>query len=1117
MDGARGAIFEAGIGRLEVGRPLDVVPVVGIDLHVIGYCDSCSQLLPDGARFCPACGAGVLEEEGVAGLPESMGVALGTELRPITVVFCDLVGSTELSATTDPEEYSDLIQAYQHQAVTVARSYGGDVEGYSGDGILFRFGWPEAHDDDARQAVAAALDILSAVAALEGCRKLAVRVGIHSGPAVVGRMGGADRKSTMAIGETLNVAARLQGQAEPGTVVASSATVFMVEGLFEVEPLGALKLRGVPLPMEAFRVLRGTSIQGRIQAASRLSPFVGRVHELDLLADCWRRARSGHGTAVQIIGEQGVGKSRLALHARNLAGDDCLWLESSCSPYTQMSVLRPLVALVESALSLTNEPTPQAKVARIGMELEYAEVDLRDGAEFVAALLGIPGASLPPISGELRLERTIEVLVAWISAMSRRQPLVMLIEDLHWCDPTTIDTIQRLLSQIGGSSILLLLSARPEFEATWTGPDLMTLGLEPLGESDVRELVQVLAGGRSLPEPVVDRIVTSAAGIPLFVEEVERSVLESGLLVGAEGAWVLASPLVDLEIPTTLHGSLLARLDALGPAKFVAQLASVIGRTFSLDLLVRVSGMDPAVLAGFVDRVVASGLVRHESDETEGGLIFKHVLVQEVAYESLLRRNRRTIHERVARELSARIAAGSSVPVEEVARHYEAAGLLKESIEQFQVAAAMATERSGHREAIAFLQRGIALARRLPEVIEGRELEVEMQLALGSAIATRSYSDPELEAAYDRARQLCELLGSDLRVAHSLGGLSVFYINRGEVVLGAELAERVLSVAEVHHDDVLEVLGAVQLSLTRCYQGRPEESLALAERAIASYHPKRHQALGLRVGTDQGVAAHVFAGWSHLILGHLDRGLAQLIRAVDLAEDIGQPFNIAYALAFRATGHWERGEAADTLRFAEQAHSLAQEQGFDLWAGISGVWAAAEQVISQGDHAAVSSVLEAGLVAGETGNRGGSSAILARAAEATRAAGDLDTTWAILEMARSVSEDTGQPWWDSALYRMRAELKFDEADSNHDGELGDPEHPWIEAAQNWERSLELAKRFEYPVHGARAAAGYARLLERTGRVGEGRRLLESWLRRCTEGHGTPVLAGIRSELQRLSS
>ena len=726
---------------------------------MIGQCDVCSQLLPDGARFCPACGTRVPEGAGGGGLTDSMGAALGTELRPISVVFCDLVGSTQLSATTDAEEYSDLIQAYQQQVVSVARSYGGEVEGYSGDGILFRFGWPEAHDDDAHQAVAAALHILSAVDALDGPHKLEVRVGIHSGPAVVGRMGGADQRSTMAIGETLNVAARLQGEAEPGTAVASAATVSLVAGLFKVEPLGALALRGVPEPVEAFRVVRSAGVRGRTRAVDQLSPLIGRDHEVDVLGACWDRARTGQGKAVLISGEQGVGKSRLALHARDLTAGDCLWLESSCSPYSQMSVLRPLVALIEHSLSLDDEPTAEDKVARIRRELHNGQLDLPDGAALVAALLGIAGVSLPAMSAELRLERTIEVLVSWISAMSRQRPLVVLVEDLHWCDPTTIDTLNRLLTRLGDLPILLLLTARPEFEPPWEVPDLTAMRLEPLAERDVRELVHRLAGGRRLPDPVVDRIVTSAAGLPLFVEEVERSVLESGLLVGADDAWVMASPLMDLEIPSTLQGSLLARLDALGPAKSVAQLAAVIGRSFSFSLLVKVSGMDPAILAGFLDRVVASGLVRPESDQSDDGFIFKHVLVQEAAYESLLRRNRRTIHERVARELEARIAAGSSVPVEEVARHYQAAGLLREAVQQFQLAAGLATERSGHREAISFLQQGITLARRLPDVTEGRELEVEMQLALGSAIATRSYSDPELEAAYDRARELCELSG----------------------------------------------------------------------------------------------------------------------------------------------------------------------------------------------------------------------------------------------------------------------------------------------------------------------------------------------------------------------
>jgi tetratricopeptide (TPR) repeat protein len=385
-----------------------------------------------------------------------------------------------------------------------------------------------------------------------------------------------------------------------------------------------------------------------------------------------------------------------------------------------------------------------------------------------------------------------------------------------------------------------------------------------------------------------------------------------------------------------------------------------------------------------------------------------------------------------------------------------------------------------------------------------------MQLALGSSIATRSYSDPELAVAYDRARELCELLGNDTRVGQTLGGLSIFYTNRGEIELGAELAERVLTIAEAQHDDLLEVLGTVQLSLARSHQGRATESLELAERALAAYHPERHRVLGHHVGTDQGVAAHVFAGWSHLILGHLDRGLGQLVEAVEMAEALGRPFNRVFALAFLATGHWERGEPAETLRHAEEARRLAEEQGFTFWVGISGVWEAAERVITLGEHEALDAVIQAGLVAGETGNRGGSTCVLGRVAEAAYAAGARDTTQGVLDMAFAVSTETGQPWWDPSLLRMQAELLFDEVDSGTVEDLSDPGHPWSRAAEAWRASLELADRFSFPVHGARAACGYAGLLRRVGQDEAGHRLLTDWYGRCVEGRDTPVLTRVRA-------
>ena len=1086
-------------------------------MELTATCGSCRVALPGLARFCPACGTPVTAASDPGGLDLSIEEALGTELRHLTVVFCDLVGSTELSATTDLEEYSDLIRSYQDEAVTIARRYGGDVEGYSGDGILFRFGWPQAHEDDAVQAVQAALDIIEAVAVLDDDRRLAMRIGVHSGPAVVGELGGADRRATMAVGETLNVTARLQGAAAPGTVVASGDTVAQVAGQFDVTPLGALDLRGVPNPVEAYRVDGRAGGRSGSAMFSRRTSIVGRDAEIAVLQSAWDRVRAGHGCAVLVTGEPGVGKSRLAFQVRDIVADhDHDWIESSCSPYTQMSVLRPVIELVEHELDFGTDTDPDSRLGRLHDRLAGTDVDVADAESLIAVLLGIPTPDAPPLSGELRLDRTIEALVSWVLALARQRPLVLLIEDLHWCDPTTVDAVGRLVGRLSDAPILILLTARPEFSSPWTDhADVITVALEPLVDNAVRALIATLGGDRRLPDGVVDQIVASAGGIPLFVEEVGRTALESPLLDAGTPTGNPAIPSLHLEIPRTLQASLQARLDGLGPAKSVAQLSAVLGRSFTFDLLVAVSGMDGSALATHLDRVVESGLLFHDGAQPDGVYAFKHVLVQEAAYESLLRRNRRAIHQRVARELDARNASGTTIAPELVARHYEAAALMREAATHFQRAATLAAERSGHREAIAFLRHGITLAGELPDVTESLEVEVEMQIALASSLATRGYADPEVAAAYERARELCELIGNDARVGLALGGLSVSYINRGEIELGARLADRVLAIADSHSDGMLEVLGHVQLSLARTFQGRVVEGLDHARRALAIYVPERHHVLGQRFGTDQGVAAHVFAGWCHLVLGHLDRGLAQLGEAVALADALDQPFNRVFALSFLATAHWERGESAETLRFAEQARWLAEEQGFVFWSGISGVWAGAERVISHDDHSAVTSVIEAGMAAAATGNRGGSTTVLARVAEATRAVGDRDTTRAVIDRALAESAETGQPWWDSALLRMRAELHADEAATGCQADLDDPDHPWGRAAADWRGSLEIAQRFGFPVHGARAASGYAGLLQRVDQAEQGRLLLSDWYGRCTEGRDTPTLTAVRVHLETL--
>lgn len=1079
-------------------------------------CQACEANLPASARFCPQCGIAVTADDAARDSnPRVTGI--GHERRRLTVVFCDLVGSTELSTTVDAEEFSDLLQAYHQRAVSIARRYAGDVEGYSGDGVTFRFGWPEAHDDDAAQALRASLEIVTAVEELDDQGRLKVRVGVHSGLVIVGQMGGQGRRATMALGETMNLAARLQTAAAPGSVVASAATAGLVEGLFFLEPLGALDLKGIAEPVEAFRVIEPTDVRSRLEAAGgRLAPFIGREREAAELAARCAGVTEGQGAAVLILGEPGVGKSRLAQQLRHAAVDEQLgWIDCSCSPYTQMSVLWPVVQMIEQGIGVKREDDPTTRFERLRTGLEAAGVDLPDAEGLVAALLGIPGPPLPSLSPERRLERTIEVLVAWVLALSRQQPLVLLVDDVQWSDPTTLDLLDRLLGRVADSRLLLVMTARADFADPWVESEVVTrIELEPFSEPEIRRLVDAVSGERSMPESFVARIIDAAAGIPLFAEEMGRSLLESGMLVAEADRWELSAPLAEVEIPHTLQGSLLARLDRLGPAKGVAQVAAVIGRDFRLDLLGEVSGIEADLLSELTERLVESAIVVEEKNGPEKTFYFRHILIQEVAYESLLRRTRRTLHERVAQLLRARLETGATVAPEVIARHFEAAGAGRDAVEHYQLAASRAAEGSGHREAVFFLRRGISLVGREPDSLDRSELEIEMQLSLGSAImAGKSYADPEIQTAYERARELCEHLGNDERVGLALAGLSIYYINRGETTLGATLAERVLDIASVYGDDTLELLGRVQLGLARHYLGEADNSLEHSLRAIEIYQPERHAVIAQRFGTDHGVAANCFAAWGYLTRGYLDQGLSHMDAAVSLAERLGQPFNLAYALTFRATAHWERGESEATSLDARRARELAEEQGFDWWAVIGGLWETAELVVSKGDTSALPRLLELATAASEFGNRGGSTTVMALVANAFRAIGDLETAGAFVDLAFVESVETNQPWWDADLHRIRAELLAARAAA-----AGDTEESRLlsqEAATEWARALDHAEQLGYPVHGVRAATSYAAYLHALGRTDRGLELLRDRYARCPEGFSAPVLLAAKTTLDEL--
>jgi class 3 adenylate cyclase/predicted ATPase len=1080
-------------------------------------CPSCGTEAAANATFCHSCGNRLVDTPEPARPPVS-----GGERRQLTVAFCDLVGSTALSSRLDAEEYSELIGTYQARAVGAATRYGGTVENYLGDGIVFRFGWPEAHDDDPERAIRAGLEIvdtireLSAEAGSEDA--LAVRIGIHTGPAVIAEGGGGEQGAT-AIGETLNLAARLQGTAEPEMVVISGDTLELVRGIFLTEDLGSRALRGFSEPVHAYRAVQPSGVRSRLDAVGdALTPLVGREVELALLVSRWKAARQHRGQVVLISGEAGIGKSRLIYELRGrLESPSHSWLECRCSAYTSSSAFQPAIELIEQGLSLSPDDSSEAKLEKLWRGLRAAGVEDDDAVALLGLLLSIPSEQgLGPLtmSPERRRRRTIAVVLEWILCLARLQPTVLLVEDLHWCDPSSMELIGELIAHNRGSQLMLIATARPEFVPPWAAkPHVTNLPISPFSEPEVEQMVASMAGGRRVPAELLQRITTETAGNPLFTEEVSRTVLESDLLEERGGDLTLKAPLVEFDIPATLQGTLTARLDRLSAAKPVAQLASVIGHEFSYGLLNEVAELDEAMLREGLERLVESELLFQAGQPPRSTYTFKHALIQDAAYQSLLKRTRRELHERIADAMGRRSGDSSDAPPELAARHYELAGRIEPAIAGYRRAAETAAERSGHSEALAHLRKAIGLCAKLPEGTERIRLEVELQMALGaSVIATSSYADPAIEQAYGRARELCERLGDEAEVAYALAGLSIYRLNKGEVGLGAELAERVLEIGQLEDDDTLCLLGHIQLALALILRAEFDTGLEHCERAAEIYEPEQHGWLAYRFGTDHGVVAECFAAYCLMGQGYLDQAIERHHRAEKLARELGHSFSLAYALFLQTTIHWVRGDEQAERRAAQVALKLGTEEGFDLWKGLASVFLGAQRARSSGDPATIPAIIEASMVAGETGNRAMSTPVLACVAGAQRAVGNLAEAVGTVDAALAVSVETDQPWWDSDLVRLKGELSLEQA-ASAGGSAGTGE----QAEGLFRNALEIAAEQGSATLGLRAATSLARLISGQDREEEALQLLAPLYERFGEGFDTLPLREAREVLAGLGA
>jgi predicted ATPase/class 3 adenylate cyclase len=702
-----------------------------------------------------------------------------------------------LASQLDPEEWREVVRAYQETCAKVIARSEGHIAQYLGDGLLVYFGYPQAHEDDAQRVVRAGLGIVKAMAQLhtrlghERGVQLAVHLGIHTGLVVVGEIGGGSRQEQFALGETPNLAARLQGIAGPNTLVISAATFQLLGGFFACQSLGRHLLKGFAQPLETYQVRYESMARSRLEAigSTGLTPLVGREQEVALLLERWAQVKEGSGQVVLLSGEAGIGKSRLVeVVKEQVASEPQAWLTPcQCSPYYQNSALYPLIDLLERVvLQFERDETPHQKLSKLeGLLVQYG-LPLAEAVPLLAALLSLPlDADYAPLimSPEQQKQRTLHALLTILLRIAAQQPVLFVMEDLHWVDPTTLELLSLLVDQGPTARILALWTCRPDFTPPWTGRSHATqVTLPRLPRRQTAEMTVRLTHGKALPAEVVAQVVAKTDGVPLFVEELTKMVLESGLLEEQEERYELTGSLPPLAIPTTLHNSLMARLDRLAAVKALAQLRATLGREFSYELLQAVSPWDEDALQRGLQQLVAAEFLYQQGLPPQATYRFKHALIQEAAYQSLLRSTRQQSHQRIAQVLETRFPESCETQPELLAYHFTEAGLAEQAVRYWQRAGQLASDCSAHLEAISHCTTGIELLKSLPETPEHTQQALTLHTALGAALLiTKGQGAPEVEHAYSQARALCQQVGETPELIPVLFGLWRFYVVRPQL------------------------------------------------------------------------------------------------------------------------------------------------------------------------------------------------------------------------------------------------------------------------------------------------------------------------------------------------
>ncbi len=1052
--------------------------------------------------------------------PEESVVQEAPERRYVTVLFSDLVGSTALSTRLDPEDLRDVIAVYQRCVAETVRRFDGFIAKFMGDGILVYFGYPEAHEDDPEQAVRAGLELVAAVKGLQTPEPLEARVGIATGLVVVGDLIGTGASQEQAIvGKTPNLAGRLQGIAAPNMVVIADGTRKLLGNLFELQDLGGKGLKGIEAPERAWAVLRANPVDSRFDAfhTTGLTELVGRQEELELLLRRWSKAAAGEGQVVLLSGEPGIGKSRLtAALLERLGTEPHTRLRYFCSPQHTDSALYPISNQIERAAGFAHNDTAQAKLDNLDALLAQSFTPSQDRALF-ADLLSLPNDGRYPnldLTPQQRRQRTFEALTTQIASLAEQRPVLMIFEDVHWIDPTSLEALGRGIDRIKSLGVLLIITHRPEFEPPWLGrPYVTSLSLNRLGEREIGAMIDRVAGNHALPDIIRQDIVERTDGIPLFVEEMTKAVLEAES-EGKARRTAAAVPSSALSVPASLQASLMARLDRLGPAKKAAQIGAAIGREFSHALLAAVVRKPEAELQSALDRLIATGLLFRQGVLPHASYLFKHALVQDAAYGTLLREPRRALHARIAETIERQFPDIAENQPELLARHYTEAALIEKAASLWGKAGQRSLARSALVEAAAQITRALDQIAALPATPALRREQIKLQVALITPLMhVKGFAARETKATVERARLLieqAEALGEppeDALLLYSVlyGFWAASYIAfNGDVV--RELASQFLALAEKQGATVPLMVGHRLMGTSSLCTGDIAESRAHLDRAIALYDPSEHRPLATRFGQDVRVSILVFRSLALWLLGYPEAALTDASNALGDAREIGQAGTLMHALLNTSATLVVCGNYAAVNAQLNELMALAGEKGAALWKAWGMLTQGVLFTLTGSTRDAIQK-LSFGVVASRsTGATNTMPFFLSFLARAHAELGQFDDAWRCIDDAAALIETTKETYCEAELHRVAGEIA-----------LKSPEQDRAKAEAYFERALAVARKQQAKSWELRAAISMARVWRDQGKPQQARELLAPVYGWFTEGFDTLDLKEAKALLNELAS